>query len=76
MKTKLIYQIKVQGKLSASWSDWFNGMNITHAVNEDEQIVTVLSGPVTDQTALHGLLGKIRDLGVKLIAVERIANEH
>jgi hypothetical protein len=72
----MFYEIKVHGKVNTSWSDWFNGMQITHTVKEDGQIVTVLSGLVVDQTALHGLLGKIRDLGVKLISVERITNEN
>jgi hypothetical protein len=59
------YTITVKGHLDASWSDWFDAMTITHAENGE----TLLSGPVFDQSALHGLLNKVRDLGLTLISV-------
>jgi len=63
-----IYQIKIKGLLDEKWSDWFDGLTIT-SQNERE---TILVGPVLDQGALHGLLAKIRDLGLTLISVEQI----
>ncbi len=62
------YQIRVQGHLRPEWSEWFDDMSITHETNG----TTTLSGPVTDQAALHGLLIKVRDLGLELIAVSRV----
>ena len=64
----LVYEIKVEGHLDAQWKDWFDGMTMTL----DENGETVLTGPVTDQSALHGLLKKVRDLGMPLISVNRI----
>jgi hypothetical protein len=64
-----IYQIKVKGHLADHWSDWFDGMQITIDAEEGE---TTLSGPVVDQAALHGLLIKIRDLGLPLLSLNRI----
>jgi hypothetical protein len=63
-----IYQIVLQGHLSAQWSDWFDGFTIML----DERGQTILTGPVIDQAALHGLLKKIRDLGLPLISVNRL----
>lgn len=60
-------QIKVKGTLDDSWSDWFDGLTITHDAAGD----TILEGAVRDQTALYGLIGKVRDLGLSLIAVEQ-----
>jgi hypothetical protein len=62
------YQIIVKGKLGDQWSDWFAGMTI--ASDGDE---TILTGTQIDQSALHGLLVRIRDLGLPLIRVERIS---
>ena len=59
------YVITVRGHLDEHWSAWFEGMTITEAANGE----TLLAGPVIDQAALHGLLIKIRDLGLPLIAV-------
>ena len=59
------YVITVQGHLEPHWSAWFEGLTITSGPNGE----TMLAGPVADQTALHGLLIKIRDLGLPLIAV-------
>jgi hypothetical protein len=63
-----IYQIVVQGQLSSQRSDWFDGFTIA----PDERGQTSLTGPVIDQAALHGLLKKIRDLGLPLISVNRL----
>ena len=62
-----IYQIKVKGCLDETWSDWFDALTVVQ--NEDE---TLLTGLVRDQAALHGLLGRIRDLGLPLLLVEII----
>jgi len=63
----LIYQIRVQGRLEARWSDWFNDFTITGDGNQ-----TILTGPVVDQAALRGLLNKIWDLNLILISLERV----
>ena len=60
-----IYQLRVAGRLDQHWSAWFGGLTVTH---EDDGS-TSLTGAVTDQAELHGLLTKIRDLGVTLISV-------
>jgi hypothetical protein len=61
------YQIRVRGHLRPEWTEWFDDMSIRHETDG----TTTLSGPVADQAALHGLLIKVRDLGLELIAVER-----
>lgn len=68
------YQIKVKGNLDQKWSDWFNGFTITpQAVDKRHpNDTTLLTGPVADQAALHGLLAKIRDLGLPLLSVKRL----
>jgi hypothetical protein len=60
-----IYQIRLQGHLSPQWADWFGGLAVT--LEEDGD--TLLTGPVVDQAALHGLLKKVRDLGMPLLSV-------
>lgn len=60
-----VYQITVRGQLSADWGAWFDGMTITH----DAAGATLITGPVADQAALHGLLRKVRDLGLTLLAL-------
>jgi hypothetical protein len=64
------YQIKVKGRLGSQWSDWFEGMAI-----ESEAAVTTLTGQVADQSALHGLLVRVRDLGLPLISVKRVESK-
>ncbi|MAS33722.1 MAG: hypothetical protein CL610_06935 [Anaerolineaceae bacterium] len=64
----VVYQIRIKGHLSAQWTAWFEGMSITLEDNGD----TLLTGPVVDQAALYGLLRQIRDLGMPLIAVNRL----
>lgn len=66
-----VYQIRVKGNLDPQWSDWFDGLAITPQANDE----TLLAGPVTDQGALHGLLAKIRDLGLPLLSLERVESE-
>ncbi len=66
-----VYQIVVKGHLDSEWSEWFDGLTIT-LVDTGE---TILSGPIVDQTALHGVLIKIRDLGLPLLGLSRIEPE-
>jgi hypothetical protein len=63
------YQIRLQGHLGPQWSDWFEGLTIKLLENGE----TLLRGPVVDQPALHGLLKKVRDLGMPLLSVTRVA---
>ena len=63
----MIYRIKVKGHLDRRWTEWFGGLTITLEDNGE----TLLTGPVEDQAALHGLLRKVRDLGLPLISVTR-----
>lgn len=60
-----VYQLRVKGHLSAGWSTWFDGMTIV----QDADGATLITGPVADQAALHGLLRKVRDLGLTLLAL-------
>ena len=64
----MIYQIRIQGQLDHKWIDWFEGLTITPE-NDD---ITLLTGTVVDQAALHGLLKKVRDLGMPLLSVNCI----
>jgi hypothetical protein len=66
-----VYQITVLGHLDSTWSEWFDGLAIT-LVDSGE---TILTGPIVDQTALHGVLIKIRDLGLPLLRLSRIEPE-
>jgi hypothetical protein len=61
----IVYQIRIKGHLSGQWTAWFEGLTIT--LEEDGN--TLLTGPVLDQAALHGLLKKVRDLGMPLLLV-------
>ncbi|MGA9347708.1 MAG: hypothetical protein WBW48_02735 [Anaerolineae bacterium] len=58
-------EIRVKGQLDEHWSDWFDDLTITHT----DQAETVLTGPVVDQAALHGLLAKLRDLRLPIVSV-------
>lgn len=60
-----LYQIRIKGHLGRQWTDWFEGLAISLEDNGD----TLLSGPVVDQAALHGLLKKVRDLGMPLLSI-------
>jgi hypothetical protein len=64
----MIYQIRIEGHLGRDWADWFEGLAIT-ARDSGE---TLLTGPVVDQAALHGLLRKVRDVGIPLLSVVRV----
>jgi hypothetical protein len=66
MANDQIYQIRVKGHISDSWSTWFEGMTIHHL----ERGETILRGQLLDQTAVHGVLMKIRDLGLVLLEVK------
>lgn len=66
-----LYQIRIKGHLGPQWADWFDGLTIT--LEEDGN--TLLSGPVVDQSALHGILKKIRDTGMPLLSVNSTAAE-
>jgi hypothetical protein len=61
------YELRVRGVLDPGWSAWFDGLEQT----SDEHGQTVIAGPVVDQAALHGLLVKVRDLGLELLSVRR-----
>jgi hypothetical protein len=61
------YEIWVKGVLGGGWSAWFDGLQ----VSSDDRGQTRIAGPVVDQTALHGLLAKVRDLGLELLLVRR-----
>ena len=64
----MVYQIRIKGHLGPQWRDWFEGLTITLEESGD----TLLTGPAVDQAALHGLLKKVRDLGMPLISVIQI----
>ena len=64
----MVYQIRIKGHLSHQWADWFDGLTIT--LEEDGN--TLLTGTVIDQAALHGLLKKVRDLGMPLLSVNYV----
>jgi hypothetical protein len=66
------YEIRVKGHLDARWAAWFDGL----AIARGSDGTTILHGPVADQTALHGLLQKIRDLGLPLISVNHVDPDH
>ncbi len=66
-ETAAIFEIRIRGRLTPDWSEWFQGL----AIGEQDNGETVLAGPVRDQAELFGLLLKIRDLGLELISVNR-----
>ena len=66
--TSLQYDIRVKGHLDARWAAWFDGMSLTNEIGG----TTVINGPVVDQAALHGLLQKLRDIGMPLVSVTQV----
>ena len=64
----MVCEIRVKGHLGCQWTEWFGGLIITLEENGE----TLLTGPVVDQAAMHGLLKKVRDLGMPLISVNRV----
>jgi hypothetical protein len=62
------YEIRLKGHLDARWAAWFDGLSLTH----ESAGTTLIHGPVADQAALHGLLTKVRDLGLPLLSVTRV----
>ena len=67
-----LYEIRIKGHLNSRWAGWFDGMSLT----TEGDGTTVLSGPVVDQSALHGLLQKVRDIGLPLVSVTRTDDEN
>lgn len=70
LQTSVRYRIRLKGCLNETWSEWFEEMAIASKGAE-----TILTGPLADQAALHGLLNRIRDLNLTLLSVERLAAE-
>ena len=66
------YEIRLKGHLEARWATWFDGLSLT----QESDGTTVIRGAVIDQAALHGLLSKVRDLGLPLIAVTQVDPKH
>jgi len=62
------YEIRLKGHLDSRWAAWFDGLTITH----ESDGTTVIHGPVVDQAALHGLLRKVRDVGLPLVSVTQV----
>jgi hypothetical protein len=69
MHTPTFYEIRVEGHIGDSWSSWFEGLSLHHETNGE----TVLRGCLADQAALHGVLTRIRDLGLPLVSVRRVS---
>ena len=70
-KTSEIYEIKIRGHLDARWHEWFYGMTISH----EHDGSTTLYGPLPDQTVLHSVLDRIRDMNLPLISVNQIVSD-
>ena len=65
------YEIRLAGHLDAHWAAWFDGMTVRH----ESDGITVISGPIADQAALHGVLQRVRDLGLPLVSVIRVERD-
>jgi hypothetical protein len=66
-----LYEIRLQGRLDDRWATWFDGMTLTTTTDTDGVVRTVVRGHVADQAALHGLLARLRDIGLPLISITR-----
>jgi len=66
------YEIRLKGHLDSRWTAWFDGLTLTH----DSDGTTIIHGPVADQAALHGLLQKVRDLGLPLVSVTQVQPDY
>jgi hypothetical protein len=66
-----VFQIRIKGHLGRQWADWFDGMAITLEDDGD----TLLTGPVADQATLHGLIKKVRDLGMTLVSINSVSDQ-
>ena len=76
MDQPIEYEIEIQGRLEERWSHWFDDMDISFRKRQTSgPTVTILSGMVADQAALHGLLNRIRDLGIPLLSVQLVNPE-
>ena len=64
----MVYQIRIKGHVGRQWTNWFEGLTIQLQDNGE----TLLTGPVVDQAALHGVLKKVRDVGMPLLSVNRV----
>ncbi len=71
MQQEAIYRIRVKGHLAEHWAEWFDGLSLTNEANGE----AILHGPIADQAALHGLLVKLRDLHLPVLAVNRVDME-
>ncbi len=71
----MTYQIKVQGHVGSSWSDWFNEMEITTDTGSGANCITTLTGHITDQASLRGILNHLWDLNLTILSVTRIEAE-
>jgi len=66
-----VYEIRVKGHLGGRWSEWFDGLEITNLENGE----ALLSGEIMDQAELHGVLAKVRDLGLPLVALTSVGSD-
>ena len=71
MHTPTFYEIRIQGHIGDSWASWFEGLSLRHEENGE----MVLRGVIVDQAALHGVLMRIRDLGLPLVSVNRVKSD-
>jgi hypothetical protein len=72
MSSPDVYEIRLKGHLDARWAAWFEGLTL----HQNSDGTTVIRGPVVDQAALHGLLQKVRDIGLPLVSVSRVNPEN
>ena len=73
MSTLAFYRITVKGHVDLNWSDWFDGLTISHDAERNE---TILAGTIRDQAALLGVISKVRDLGLALVSLNRIDDQN